>query len=100
MNPESKPHNTCSRTVFYSGKRTEEKRFIETKGISTYHENIKQNHCYIDNWAHVSVKSRSYIYMRATFYLLKEGIHIQLEVLVVNSTPYSLLELLHHFLLV
>jgi len=38
--------------------------------------------------------------MRATFYLLKEGVHIQLEVLVVNSTPYSLLEILHHFLLV
>lgn len=56
--------------------------------------------CYIDNWAYVSVKNRSYIYMRATFYLLKEGVHIQLEVLVVNSTPYSLLELLHHFLLV
>jgi hypothetical protein len=50
--------------------------------------------------AHVSVKNRSYIYMRAMFYLLKEGVHIQLEVLVVNGTPYSLLELLHYFLLV
>lgn len=42
--------------------------------------------CYIDNWAHVSVKTE-YIYKTAMFYLLKEGVHIQLEVLVVNSTP-------------
>jgi hypothetical protein len=90
--------------ISYIGKGTEEKsccrnnhEFTEMKDM--YSVNT-ESCCYIDNWAHVSVKNRSHVYTRATLYLLEEGVHIQLEVLVVNSTPYSLLELLHHFLLV